>query len=221
MILYKYLQKEHLVYFRETGLIYVNTLHNLRIENEGIRDEQEGIMQHTVEAGTPLLSVRGSEANLILPNIPKKFDTPYTIDSGIPVSISSKVQVADVFVFCTSRTHNINRGQKLGYSAYYKIVDPEEFAIALFKKLDEKFVLQCFDARPVNYSNKEYRVTKESIDASTQKNSKQRLFWEICFSKPLSFKYEKEFRMVFVPMFSKVIKPCLLNCPELLQYCEF
>ena len=71
--------------------------------------------------------------------------------------------------------------------------------------------------KKIKYSNKKVVVTKKTESLSKNFND----FWDICFTKPKKFYNEKEFRIVFVPEYSKEIKPLILNCPEIREYCKY
>jgi len=106
-------------------------------------------------------------------------------------------------------------GKKFGYDAYYKITNPDVFANVLFEKINEVKMIRCYKSGKVKYSDKEITVTNKNESFSKSSND----FWDICFTKPKKFRNEKEYRIVFVPYFPE-IKPLILKCPELRNYCE-
>ena len=131
--------------------------------------------------------------------------------------VTAPINVADAFVFCASTNLDERIGKKLGYDAYYKIVNIEKFAETLFEKIYESCTLVGFKANKVNYSNKEVTITGRN-----ELNRNKPDFWSLCFTKNTDFFDEKEFRIIFNPMFTKkTIKPIIITCPELIKYCIF
>jgi hypothetical protein len=217
MIVYKYLKKKYLLKFKEEGLIRVNTLYDLRSEYETIRDDLEGRAKLTVAAKEPMV-YSGGEFQQVFPQI--KSDRPnieIRLDSG--ASIVSNTQVPNAFVFCASLKLDDDLFEKFKYDAYYRITKPDRFAEILWKEIDKVRTIRCFRAGKVRYSDKEIVVSdkRKSLSQAQLFND----FWNICFTKPLKFRNEEEYRIVFVPEFLKEIAKLDLRCPELRRCCTF
>jgi hypothetical protein len=214
--IYKYLNRNHLLKFREHGLVLINTLHKLRYEHEKIRDEYEGRSQLKVGSKHDTLTFTGEEFHRLFPKI--KSDKPnieIQLDRG--AFIVDSREVSDAFVFCASLKLDDSLCRKFGYDAHYKIVDPDRFAEIVYEKLNEVRTITCFKADKVKYSIKQVVLTKKKKSPSETLTD----FWEICFTKPEKFRDEKEFRIVFVPEYPKEISPLILRCPELRKCCQF
>ena len=216
MYAYKYLKKEHLLEFKAKGSICINTLYNLWSEHEAIRDEFEGKSQLKVMAKGKPLSYSGEEFHQVFPKIKaNKPNVEIILEEGATIIDNKKV--SNAFVFCASLKLDMNLCKQFGYDSYYKIIDLDQFAEILFEKLNEVKLIMCYKADEVKYSNKEISTSDKKESLSKDFND----FWNICFTKPKKFRHEKEYRIVFVPQFSTEIKRVILDCPELLKYCEF
>jgi hypothetical protein len=215
MIVYKYLKKKHFLKFKEEGLIRVNTLYDLRSEYETIRDDLEGRAKLTVAAKKPLV-YSGGEFQQIFPQI--KSDRPgveICLEAG--AAIVGNKQVSNAFVFCASLKLDDDLFRKFEYDAYYRITEPDRFAEILWEEVDKVRTIRCFKADKVRYSDKEIVVSdkRKSLSKASLIND----FWNICFTKPLRFRNEEEYRIVFVPEFPKEIAKLDLCCPELRKCC--
>jgi hypothetical protein len=74
MIAYKYMSEEHLDSFRSRGTVKVNTLYNLRKENEKIRDSLEGLNEIAIGSETEDLTFYGKKLEDILPTKARVLD---------------------------------------------------------------------------------------------------------------------------------------------------
>jgi hypothetical protein len=216
MNIYKYLNSNHLREFKEYGTVKINTLRRLRYEHEKIRDEFKGRRQVKVGSEDHALTYTGEEFHRLFPIIKSnKPNIEIQLDRGS--TIMDNKEVSDAFVFCASLIMDGNLCRKFGYDAYYKIMNPDRFAEILYGKINEVRTIRCFRADKVKYSNKEVVLTDKKKSLGENLND----FWDICFTKPVKFSDEKEFRIVFVPEFSVEITPLILKCPELRKCCQF
>ena len=103
----------------------------------------------------------------------------------------------------------------LGYDAYYKIVNTDGFALTLFEKLNEQTTIIGFSIGKVKYVKKPIQITEHNATKIKHNN------WEICFSKPIEYSEQQEYRMVFAPQSKREITPIILSCPDLLKFCTF
>jgi len=221
LVIYKYLKKKHFIDFKDRGIVLLNTLHSLRKEEGAIRDEFEGLQRLRVDAKRKPSSFSSEEAHSLFPNIRfSKKITKNAITVMPNAHVISDTEVADAFVFCTSLKLDSRLSNKWDYDSHYKIIDPIKFAEIIFWKLNEEICLSCFKIGKVKYKKKEIEITNEN-DRKVLSDDNSKKFWDICFTKPMKFIDEKEFRFVFVPQFAKEIKPRLLTCLELRGCCEF
>jgi len=216
MFAYKYLKNKYLQEFKEKGSVRINTLHNLWSENEKISDFWEGRRRLTVTAKKKPLSFTGEEFHQVVPKI-KSSNLNVEIQLEKGTSIIQNQEVTNAFVFCVSLKLDVNLYKNFGYDAHYKIVSLSSFAETLFEQINQIKVLRCYKADKVKYSNKKITLTDKNEILNKNIND----FFEVCFTKPKKFRHEKEYRIVFVPWFSREIKPLNLTCPELKKYCEF
>ena len=133
---------------------------------------------------------------------------------GLVLSVIFKLRTLMFFV----RQSNwiVRLQEQFGYDAYYKIIDPCSFSEILYEKINEKTTINYFKSGIIKYvdnkilrTNKDKRIT-EDTDA----------FWNFYFAKPKKFKYQKEFRIVFMPAFDKEIYPINISCLDLLKSCK-
>jgi len=215
MFVDKYLKKKYLLEFKERGSVHINTLHNLWAEHESIRDEFEGRRKLKVTAEDEPLVYSGEEFHRIFPQIKSnRRDIKIQLDRG--ASVVDRKEVSDAFIFSASLKLEHKLFERFGYDAYYKITDPNGFAKILYEKINEVKLIRAYKAGKVKYSDKEITLTDRNESLSRNFND----YWDICFTKPKKFRDEMEYRIVFVPEFSKKIKPLTLSCPELRDYCE-
>ena len=216
MFVYKYLKNKYLQAFKENGSVHINTLYNLWSEHEKICDRWEGRRRLTVTAKKKPLIFSGQEFHQVVPKIKSnKPNIEIHLEKG--TSITQNQEVTNAFVFCTSLNWDYDLYKNFGYDAHYKIVNLPLFAEILFEQINENKVLRCYKVGKVKYSDK--KITLSDKNEILGRNIHD--FFEVCFTKPKKFRNEKECRIVFVPWFSKEIKPFTLNCPELRRYCEF
>jgi len=220
MAIYKYLRKEHLHDFKDKGLVHINTLHNLRSAEATIRDEFEGRRRLIFGSHEKPTSLSAQDLHKIAPKIRAPKDRGVTLELEAGAIIHSNVAVDNAFVFCASLKIDEQLSRKLGYDSHYKIIDPFRFAEIAFDELNKKSTLRCFKIGKVKYADKEIRITnknKEQVLAGDGGNN----FWDICFTKPKMFTYQKEFRIVFVPWLRTEIKPLDIASLEFLMCCTF
>lgn len=222
MVIYKYLKKKYFIDFKDRGIIRLNTLHSLRKnEKPSIRDEFEGLQRLRVDPKRKPSSFSSEEAHSLFPKIHFSKKINKNAITVMPnAHVTSDTDVADAFVFCTSLKLDSRLSNKWDYDSHYKIINPLKFAEIIFWKLNEQICLSCYKIDKVKYKKKEIDITNEN-DRKVLSDDNSKKFWDICFTKPMKFIDEKEFRLVFVPQFAKEIKPRLLTCLALRDYCEF
>jgi len=220
MVVYKYLRKEHLRDFKDKGSVRINTLHNLRSAEETIRDEFEGRRQLTIGSDKRPTNLSVQDLHKLAPAVKAPKESKATIELEAGAIINSKIEASNAFVFCTSLKLDEQLSRKLGYDSHYRIIDPFRFAEIAFEELNKKSTLRCFQIGKVKYADKEISINdrnKEQVLGRIGEND----FWEICFTKPKKFIYQKEFRIVFVPWLGKEIKPLVISSLEFLKCCAF
>jgi hypothetical protein len=220
MIIYKYLKKEHLLKFKVDGSIRINTLYDIReVEHAPIRDALEGRHIVKISARTHPLNLSGEEFGRLLPQVTIKEQQKNRTIAVIENGAQFDMQVANAYIFCTSLNFDASLFRKFEYDSYYSIIDPYSFADLLYEKLNEagKFI-RAFKIGAVKYADRPTIITEDNKqDVLLDRGA---LFWGTCFTKPMSFSKEREFRMVFAPE-TRNIEPITLKCPELRKYCLF
>jgi hypothetical protein len=131
----------------------------------------------------------------------------------------SEATVLNAFIFCTSRRLDGRLMKKWG-GAYYRIVDPIQFGKIICDELSKHVPLQICAAEKVEYV--------ETKDIEITSNNKKVILGQVSsnaldgyFTKPDTFKDDKEFRLIFVPMPKVHISTRYLECRKLLACCEF
>lgn len=220
MIVYKYLEKKYLLDFKNNGTIHLNTLYNLRSEKGGISDEFEGLQRLRIDPRRKPTSFSSEQVSKLYPQVHFGEKITKNAMTIMPhAHVISNTEVPDAFVFCASLKLDERLGKKWDYDAYYKIIDPIRFAETVYWKLDEDICLSCLKLDRVKYENKEIGLTNKNKNKIL--NTKSNNFWDICFTKPKKFSDEEEVRIMFVPEHAKEIKPRLLTCVELREFCKF
>jgi hypothetical protein len=221
MFVYKYLNKKHLLEFKNKGLIRIGTLYEFRSAEDAVRDEFEGLSRLRVDPKKEPSSFSNEQAHKLFPQI--QFEEGITKDAitVMPKAhVISDRQVPDAFVFCTSLKLDKRLNKKWNYDAYYRIIDPFQFAKIAFQELGKQVPLISYKSGKVKYTDKEISITNRNKDEVLSNISNN--FWDICFTKPEKFKDEKELRFVFVPAPGvKKIEPRFLTCLELRKCCQF
>jgi hypothetical protein len=220
MVIYKYIKKQYLRDFKDKGFVHVNTLHNLRSAEATIRDEFEGRRKLIFGSHEKPTSLSVQDLHKMAPKIEAPKESEITIELETGAIIHSNIEVNNAFVFCASLKLDEQLSRKLGCDSHYRIIDPFRFAEIAFEELNKKSTLRCFQIGKVKYADKEIRITnrnKEQVLAGDSGND----FWEICFTKPKMFTYQKEFRIVFVPWLGNEIKPLDISSLEFLTCCAF
>lgn len=222
MFIYKHLNKEHLTDFKNTGKILLHTLSYYRSEEakESVRDEFEGRKIHRIDPNKEPVRLSGKQGqNCTFQRI--QFSKKITEDAFtvMPNAHYKSEIITDAYVFCASFT----REKIFGYNEYYKIVNPLQFAKIIYEELRKNKVplRDGFGYGKVKYANKEISITNQNKNEILSNNSND--FFDICFTKPLIFDHQKEFRMVFIPAPDvKYIEPRrFITSLELLKCCEF
>jgi hypothetical protein len=134
-------------------------------------------------------------------------------------NIISDREIPDAFVFCSSLTLTRKLNEKFEYNSSFKITDPSRFAELIFTKLTERHDIVGYLTGKVKYATKERNITNQNKSFGLDDISQA--FHEYCFKKPLSFKSEQEYRMVFLLGNETAIQPIEITCLELLKCCVF
>jgi len=221
MIVYKYLRKEHLLEFKTSGSILINTLYDLRkVENERIRDELEGHHRMRISSNEQSVRFSGKEFYRMIPGLKKvNKQQEEKIIVDIENGAQFNMQIANAFVFCTSLKLDDSLWRARGYDTYYKITDPFDFASILYEKINQVVTIKGFKLDAVKYVEKPITITKSNKGQILSDPENQ--YWTACFAKSRRFSEEREFRMAFVPEFSREIERIIVTCPELRRCCAF
>lgn len=220
MILYKYLRREHLLTFKTDGSILINTLYNLRqVEHEPVRDALEGHHQIRIRSTKQPLEFSVKEFQKMIPVLKTNRQSEGKASVFVENGAQFNMQIANTFVFCTSLRLDDSLFKRFGYDTYYKITDPLGFATILFEKLNQVTTIMGFKLDTVRYLDKPIIMTRKNKERIL--SNREDPYWNACFTKPRKFSAEREFRMAFVPQFTKEITPIILTCPELRRLCAF
>jgi len=219
MFVYKYLNKDRLLEFKEKGSVYINTLQNLRFtEDKNIRDVHEGKRILKVDQKRGSMTFSNQLANNFFPSAKFK-GSKNAVEFKAKAHATTTTQVANAYIFCTSLALRERIKQKLGRDAYYRIINPFQFASTVFEELNNHVSLRCFKNGKVKYAD-EIRIKNSNKNRVLGKDSAD-IFFNICLSKRLEFMWQKEYRMIFIPLFDREIKPIVISSSKLHKYCTF
>lgn len=221
MILYKYLARQYLDSFRKEGRLYINTLYNLRTcSHEPARDQLEGKFRAVVEPTDKPISLSSKEAHQLFPKVTFAEDIKNNAITVMPKAhLASDREIEDAFVFCSSLSYNNNLKKKFEYDSIFGITEPTKFADLIYEELSRNNSMIGYLMDRVIYSEKKIRITE--ANKGHKLSALNKTFPEYWFRKPLTYKEEKEFRMVFLPKSDASIKPVEIVCPTLLEFCLF
>jgi hypothetical protein len=217
MIVYRYLESEYLKRFRKEGKIYITTFKKVRSHpNEQLRDESEGEFKlemkpkHKPEcysdntmnqiASVHFTQEVGKKAFTVMPNSTAIF----------------KEELEDAYLFCMSSARSKALNEKWNYDAIFEISDVFSFADTMYEELSNTESMIGYIVDEVYYGFKHKRLTPENKD-----NVLSQLAYDLCLKKPLRFKTEKEWRIVFLSSKPKLIEPHEITCMQLLKFCHF
>jgi hypothetical protein len=133
--------------------------------------------------------------------------------------VTSDREVPDAFVFCTSLAQTRALKTKFQYDSRFKIISPLNFASLVFDALRDNFNVVGYVEDKVKYGVKIYGIANDNQKPLLDNINQS--FEEYCFKKPIGYKDEHEYRIVFVLGDEKPIQPFEITCPELLKYCVF
>lgn len=214
------MEKQYLNRFRCESKLYINTVYNLRsCPHEPIRDTLEGKHRLKIEPKTTPIVLSGQELKKFYPNANITQDMPKAFTVMPEAHVTSDFEITNAFVFCTSLVSDRGLNKKWKYDSYFQIKNPHSFAYAVFNKINERCSLRYFVLEKVRYGLKEIDISNKNKSSALNRCPKTLI--DYYFTKPIEFKDEKEFRMIFVPEYKLEIDPVEITCPELLKYCVF
>ena len=220
MLVYKYLERQYLNRFRNEGKLYINTVYNLRsCPHEPIRDTLEGKHRLKIEPKSKPVVLSSQELKKFYPNITITQDMPNALTVMPEAHVTSDFEITNAFVFCASLVSDRNLNKKWKYNSYFQIKDPYSFAQIIFNKINERYSSGYYLLEKVRYGLKEIDISSKNKSSTLDRYPKTLI--DYYFTKPIEFKDEKEFRMIFVPEYKLEIEPVEITCPELLRYCRF
>lgn len=221
MFVYKYLESQYLSKFKNEGKLYINTLYNLRsclaAPSDFISDELEGKYRLKVDLKSKPVGFSNEEARNLSTQATFSKKIAENAITLMPNVIFDK-QIPDAYVFCTSTDGN-NSVLKKKYNAIFKIIDLLRFADLVNDRLelDGKVSLSGYATGMVTYGIKERSINQKNKQEILTNLPKT--FRDYCFKKPLKFRSEHEYRMVFLPKMDVKIQPTEITCPELVKCC--
>jgi hypothetical protein len=224
---YKYLKKEHLDQFRETGKIAIGNIELYRdIENTTILDPFEGKTVYSLETKDEPVFLSVDQVNAIT--------NDYHITSNFKIGPNSYFQdslkVPNAFTFSLSSKLDDQLMSLLGYDAFYAIKDINAFQHIIYKELNKMYKLLYSVIDKVRYvPTKILKITNANKDqlirTSPFKKEKSEfiktIYIEDYFTKLDRFKHEVELRILFIPSEPISKQLILLNCIDLLDHCYF
>lgn len=227
MFLYKYLKKKYLEQFKEKGTIQIGTIEWFRdVENKKIQDPFEGRTKYSIHAKAEPIELSVEQMNAIT--------NDYHISAKLKVApnnqFSEYLKVPNAFVFSTSRIFDENLMKKFDCDACYKITDTKNFAEIIYHEINKLHPLLLLIVNKVFYvKTKEIFITNQNknvvIRTTPYDKSKsdkiKTIHIEDYFTKPDTFKQEKEYRFIFVPRNPIGIQTVSLNGPNLIDCVEF
>ncbi len=227
MQFYKYLYKQYRQQFRYRGTIAIGNIELFRdIEKKEIFDEFEGRTVYCIYTGDEPVELSVEQANAITNDycIKKK------VQIGSHSFFKDSLKVPNAFAFCLSSKLDPQLIASFGYDSFYTIVDVNAFMNTIYAELNKRHQLLYSIAESVRYvQTKTFHITNANKDTvirtspynSTKSDQVKTIYIEDYFTKPDQFQHESEYRLVFVPARPIPKDLILLNCKELLRFCEF
>jgi len=220
MIVYRYLELEYLQRFRNEGKIYVSTFKKVKSHpNEQLRDETEGEFEvemtprskpesHSSDTMNQISSIHF--AQVLSENV-------FTVMPNSSATFKQKLE--DAYIFCTSSVNSSELKEKWNCNAVFRITDIFSFAEIMYEELSNEKNngnVVGYIVDKVTYGFKRRRLTPKNKDDVIS-----RLTYDVCLRKPMEFRREKEWRIVFLAIKTDLVKPHEITCPKLLTFCQF
>lgn len=227
--MYKFLtKKEYLDEFREKGKVQIGNIKYYREkENKNKMDAQEGITPHQIFTKDKPVDLSEKQADSL--------KNEFHIECGLTVGPNSFLKddliAHNSFVFCLSTSNSKDLKKRHG-NYFYKIKDLKKFAQLLHKEIEKKLPGTFMITRLVDYvPTKTINITNENKDEVfgreklilCDKNGPDKTIYYIrdYFTKTEEFLMEEEYRIVFVPKGPISDELLYIECPELVDLCEF
>lgn len=198
----------------ENGEFRIGNLYEYTtIENDAIRDEEEGYMvikEQQVET-TTYVKDENSKEYVNIDTIPN-YEPLMGVDSIIVKYLKTS---KDVYTICTS--FSSEKELFNGYDSCIEIFSMEFFNL-IAKELRKKSLIH-----PINEDNElKWYCSEEIIYSKGKKINSKETKTLPCFVKDYKFHPEKEFRIVYFPAPINIgkIEAKLLIIPELSKYCK-
>jgi hypothetical protein len=217
MIVYRYLESGYVQRFRKEGKIWISTLKRVKSHpNERLRDELEGEFDEKIEPKSKPETFSTKTINEISSaHFTKEAgENPFTV---MPNSIATfKERLEDAYVFCTSLAKSKELNERWKYDKVFEITDPFSFADTMYEELSRTESMIGYMMDKICYGFRQRKLTPKNEECVLSK-----LPYDLCFTKPLRFREEKEWRMVFVPRKAEQVEPHEVTCTKLLKFCHF
>jgi hypothetical protein len=194
--LVKYCRAEHAADAVEKGRIFVGTFSRYkRIENETIRDIEEGAATPAVLDEETDILISESDNDSLLANSPIKLANEWKLQlpKGVPLWLEQPA--FNTFIYCVSNDHepSIEKAKRLGYDSFFRITDPLNFKLALMYSFSKHYRSE-FGVRGVmglvNYVPQKIHVVNRQTPSHPSKSFLTADF----FTKHHRFSEDKEFR---------------------------
>jgi len=198
--LVKYCKAEHAVDAVEKGKIYVGTFSRYkRIENESLRDIEEGAATHAVLDDDADILISESDNDSLLAHSSIKLVNGWKLQlpKGMPLWLEQPV--FNTFIYCVSNDHepSIEKAKRLGYESFFRITDPFNFGRALMYSLSKhygsEFGMWGYMGQ-VNYVPRKIHV----LNRQTPSRPAKSFSTADLFTKHQRFSEDREFRYVIL-----------------------
>lgn len=200
MNLVKYCKAEHAIDAVEKGRIFVGTFSRYkRIENEALRDEEEGAARPAVidDEADLLISEQDNDSLLAHSSIKLANGWELQLPQGMPLWLEQPA--FNTFLYCVSDDPepSIQKANRLGYDSFFRITDSFNFGRALMFSLSQHFGSKFGvrgDMGSVNYVPRKIHVVNRKTPAHPAKSFSTADF----FVKHQRFSEDKEVRYVIL-----------------------
>ena len=213
-VFYKLLKHVHALRFAQTGELRIGTLFEYRkqeVHGTEIGDYGEGIKS------TDCVDSISSATQLMSHQFISSFFTGVTPESNIVINASfSRVEQSnDLYIYSMADQLVPEAAQELGYDTYIKIKEPNIYLSCIDERLRQvASISQGFGLHKCIYLSRGQLYSSEHGVFPVPGHQAHP-----AVIKDPKYAYQSEVRAMWSPVAGS-IEPIILNCPDVLQYCE-
>lgn len=225
--MYKFLKKEYLNEFREKGKVHIGNIKYYREhENKEKADPHEGKTTYNIFAKDKPINLSIKQLNAVT--------NDDVIEAPLAVAPNSFFQsdlvVPNAFVFCLSKSKNGKVKKWFKTDNYYKIKNINKFIQLVQKEIEKPHpgCLMIHDSvkyvptKIINITNENKdKIIRTMLYDKTKSDKIKTIHIEDYFIKTEEFSTQEEYRIVFIPKGPISDEPLYIECPELVELCEF